>query len=226
MLTQILENSINYEMDKKIDVHNLHEEWLRQPGLCGDYNKLLAQAENDRDKAKERLEVCKANLTEVKARLELNIRKEPEKYDPPTKKSGEINATEGWVSSTILINMKIDDACSKAIQELADAQNALIEANYKVNLYGAGVKAIQDRKAALEHEVYLWSRGYFSVPDLPRPLIEDYQNARLTSQDEAVGILRQIIQKPKDSDDKISDSKDATAEEKERAVASPRRRRM
>ena len=187
------EAGINYEKDKRIDIHNLHEEWLKQPVLCGDYNRLFAQAEKQKDKAKEQIEICRANLTESKARLELLIRKDPEKYDPPLNKKGEISTTEGWFSAVVLLQSKIDPDCILATEQLSNAQNDFIEANYKLNVYSAAVKMVTDRKAALQNAVDLWSRGYFSVPNLPRPSPEEFRNVQETRRDAIVTEAREQI---------------------------------
>jgi len=190
ILDLIDENKINYEMDKNIDLNELHAEWLRQPGLCGNYNKLLAQAERERDKAKEQIPICKANVDEARARLELDIRKSPVVFG-----LGDMKVTESWISSTVIVFFKKNEDCVKTAEELVTAQNNLIEANYKVGVYGSGVKAMVDRKAALEKLVDLWSRNYFSVPTAPRPIPEEYQNVRAMEQDEIVEKQREGLQK-------------------------------
>lgn len=187
ILDPIDESKIDYEKDKWIDVNNLHEEWLRQPGLCGDYNKLLAQAENERDKIKEQIEIARVNMAEARAQLELNIRKTPVLFDL----GSDMKVTESWIANTVLIYLKKNEACIAASEALSEAQSNLIEATYKVGLYGAAVKAIIDRKTALQNEVDLWSRNYFSVPNLPRPAPEQYQKARTDAQDTAMETLRQ-----------------------------------
>ena len=181
------ESGIDYEKDKRIDLNNLHEEWFRQPKLCGDYNKLVAQAEKQKEKAKEYLDICKVDVASARARLDLSIRKEPNKYDPPAKIS------ESWVESAILIQSKINPDCIKAATKLSEAQNELIEVNYKLNVYNAAVKMITDRKAALQNAVDLWSRGYFSVPNLPRPNIEEFRNVQETKRDDVVDEARQQL---------------------------------
>lgn len=194
ILDPIDENSIDYEKDKLIDVHQLHEEWVRQPALAMTYVKLSAQAEKERDKVKERIETSKAALTEAKARLELAIRKEPEKYDPPVNKKGEVDTKEGWFAIKVMLEAKKDPDCVKAGEELAQAQADLIEANYKLNVYNGAVKEMgSGRKAALEHEVTLWAQGFFSVPNVPKPAPEGLRRAEAVihdqvSEQQAVGL--------------------------------------
>lgn len=199
ILDPISEDSVNYSIDKNIDIHNLHEEWRIQPGLVGDYNKLLAQAENERDNIKRKIEVCKANVDESKAKLELGIRKDPKTYDP----TAPDKITEGWVSSNLILQLKKDPDYVKAIAELSQVQEDLIKANYKVGVYTAGVKAMESRKSALENEVNLWSREYFAVPHLPKPLIENYREMRYGQADDKSDMLRQAGQTQQTEQDTI-----------------------
>jgi len=116
MFKKIDENSVNYEKDKNIDIHNLHEEFMRNPSLVGDYIKLRTQAEDEVETSKRKIEISKANFDRAKAKLELDIRKSPEKYDPAISK-----LTENIVSSLMLINIVIDEECVKFQKELTEA---------------------------------------------------------------------------------------------------------
>ena len=200
LMEPVDENSVNYKRDQLVDINNLHEEWRRQSALSNTYNKLLAQAENELDKAKERLEVNKAETALAKAKLELRVRQTPGDYNVPKKKDGSENPTEGWISNTMIVQEKEDEECINAATKLIESQEALIKANLKVSMYTAGVKTIcYTRKSALEQLVFLWSREYFSVPKLPRPLLDDYQGVNLEEQGEAEAKIRQAIQ-PKTED--------------------------
>jgi hypothetical protein len=204
LLEPIDESQVDYNRDKTIDVNKLHEEWLRQPGLCGDYNKILAQAEERRDRVKKKIEICKANLAEQKAILDLMIRKKPEDYDPPINKKGEISTTEAWFVATLLIESKGDEGCVKAAEELSQAQEELIKADLTVAIYNAGVKMIVDKKTSLQNEVDLWTRGYYSVPNLPKPLPEEYINAQELKREDVVAAQRERIQPPILKKDELS----------------------
>jgi len=190
ILTLIDESKVNYEADKNIDVHNLHHEWLRQSDLVGSYYKLRAQSENNLDAAKKKVEITKALFDKEKAILELKIRKDPKSFDPGIEK-----ATEGTISALMLINMDKDAACSKAKQDYEKAQEELIEANNKFRMYYAATKMVEERKSSLENTVILWTRNYFSVPDLPRPLIENFPQATIAKRDENTIEMKQALQR-------------------------------
>lgn len=198
LLVPVNEDVVDYERDKAIDVTALHEEWFRQPELVGKYNRLLAQAQRDVDLIKRKIDLCKAFMAESRAKLEIKIRKDPEAYDPPLNKKGEISTTEAWFNSVLLLEQRKDPDCIEAYDTLDEAQGALIEANYKVAVYNAGAKTMADKKPALENSVLLWTRGYFAVPNLPRPVAEEYMNLQDTKRDEAVSALREKIQSKKD----------------------------
>lgn len=130
---------MNYQDDLQIDINALHEEWLKQPVLYMKYAELAVQAQKERDKAKENLEV-------VRATLDRAMRKEPGNY-------GLDKVTESALSATIVSH-----------PDYLRANDALIEANYKLNLYDAAIKAFEHKKKALENQVQLWTMGYFSIP--------------------------------------------------------------
>lgn len=214
LLSQIDEELIDYDRDKAIDVANLHTEWLRQPDLVGKYNKLEAQAQKEVESVQRKINLCKASLAEARAKLEIKIRKDPETYDPPLNKKGELSTTEAWFNSILLLEQKKDKDCIAEANALDKAQEALIEANYKVGVYHAATKAMADKKVALENAVLLWTRTYFAVPNLPRPIAEEYMNLRDIKRDEAVTALREkaigrkIVKEEdvKEPEDGLSDS--------------------
>ena len=171
---------VDYERDKNIDVHNLHQEWLRQHSLAMDYITLESQTEKEKDKIREQLNVAKANLDKAKALLENKIRKTPLDYDPPMKKvkkgkeeAEEPDLKESWFASALLINMDEDEDCKVALENYRQLNDELIDVNYKLNLYKGAVKAMGvDRKAGIEGVVALWMKGYFSIPKLPKEVAE------------------------------------------------------
>ncbi len=188
MFKVINENDIDYEKDKNVDIHNLHQEFMRNPTLVGNYYKLRGQAEEEMDKAKRQVDVSKSNLDRAKAVLELNIRKTPEKYDSQITK-----LTENIVLSLMLIHLPQDEECAKYQKEYTEAQEKLIDAKRKFDIYYSATKAIEERRSSLENLVTLWSRNYFSVPNLPKPLIEDYQNTFQDDKDQKAIELRKEV---------------------------------
>ncbi len=141
---------MDYEKDMNIDPNSLDVEWLEQPNLMIKYGRVAAQTKLDMDKAKEKLEV-------VKAELDKDIRLNPEKY-------GIIKLTEGVVTSTILLQ-----------PEYKEASEAYIEASYEANMARYAVQAISDRKDALENLVKLHGMQYFAGPSVPRDLSKEWE---------------------------------------------------
>lgn len=139
----------SYMEDLSIDLHALEEEWVIQPQLYMKYAQLAAQAQMDRDRAKEKLDVVRAEVDDA-------IRTEPLEYGAPKDKSGNAKITEAWIAGTIVLQ-----------EEYKDAVQAVNDANYHMNIYRAAVNAFEHRKKALENEVQLWAGGYWSAPHLP-----------------------------------------------------------
>lgn len=127
---------INYVQDLSIDPHNLDEELLNQPVLYMRYSELAAQAQKDRDRAKEKLDV-------VRAEQDKAIREKPELY-------GLAKVTEAAVSSAIL-----------KTGPYQEANNNVIETSYQLNLYNAARSAFDHRKKALDLLVQLLMANYF-----------------------------------------------------------------
>jgi hypothetical protein len=134
------------EMDLKIDLNALHEEWLKQPSLYMKYSDLAAQAARTRDQLKERIDV-------VRAEIDNEIRENLGGYNCPTDKGGAFKPTEAWINATI--------QRQNLFQNASEAYHA---ANYVANLLKGAITAFDHRKKALEMEVMLWQAGYWSTP--------------------------------------------------------------
>ncbi len=141
---------MNYEHDIKIDHDSLDLEWLEQPNLMMRYSRHQAQCAFELDKAKERLEI-------VRAELDKKIRVEPEEY-------GIAKVTETVVANIILMQ-----------QEYKDAQKEVLDAKYEFDIARAAVSAIHGRKDALENLVRLHGMQYFAGPNMPRDLNKELE---------------------------------------------------
>lgn len=139
------EKEFNYEEDLAIDPAILDEEWLRHPQLFMQYSEELANAIEERDYAKDRLDVKKAEL-------DADIRKDPDEY-------GISKVTEAVVAGTVAI-------------EIAEATETdeFRAANKRVALLQGAVRAFEHRKKALENLVQLNIAGFFAGPKEPRDL--------------------------------------------------------
>ena len=141
-------SQLDYEKDIRIDPNALDVEWLEQPELMRKYVKHTADMEKEKDDAKEKLDI-------TKARIEMEIRNNPENF-------GLAKVTEGGILSTILLQ--------EEYQEVSREYN---NAKYEYNIAVAAVKAIDQRKTALENLVRLLSASYFAGPQVPRDLYSE-----------------------------------------------------
>lgn len=123
-----------------IDITRLDEEWLKQPKMMRLATKNEAQAQLEVDEASNNLEL-------IKARLGLLVRSEPEEWDLGKK------PTETAINSIVIQH-----------KDYRKAIETLNEANYKLKVLKGVTKAVEHKKSALEQEVFLWSRDYFSEP--------------------------------------------------------------
>ena len=140
---------LNYEEDIRIDPTALDVEWLEQPELMRKYAVHAAEMEKLRDAAKERLDVGKA-------RIEMEIRNDPKKF-------GLEKVTEGSVQSTILLQ----DEYRQLVQEYNNSK-------YEYGVAVAAVRAVDQRKTALENLVKLLTTSYFAGPKAPRDLYQEH----------------------------------------------------
>lgn len=139
---------LNYAEDVKIDPDALDVEWLGQPELMRKYAKHSADTKRAMDEAKERFEIGRA-------RIEMDIRSDPAAY-------GLSKATEASIQSMILLQ--------KEYQELSREYQ---EARYENDVAIAVVRAVDQRKTALENLVRLLSASYFAGPQTPRDLYQE-----------------------------------------------------
>ncbi len=136
---------LNYAEDVKIDPNALDVEWLRQSELMGKYAGHAATTKKLMDEAKERLEVGKANI-------EMHIRKNPDAY-------GLAKPTEAAIQSTIILQ-----------EDYQGLLKEYQEARYENEIAIAAVRAIDQKKTALENLVRLLGASYFAGPQTPRDL--------------------------------------------------------
>jgi len=141
--------NLNYEQDVKIDPNALDVEWLEQAELMKKYAHHAADTKKDMDEAKERMEAGKA-------RIEMDVRTSPQLYNLE-------KVTEGAIQSTILLQ--------KDYQELVTEYN---KAKYEYDVSVAVVRAIDQRKTALENLVKLLTASYFAGPKAPRDLYQEH----------------------------------------------------
>lgn len=137
---------MNYDKDLEIDGDSLDEEWIKQPRLYMKYARASAEIAAERDHAKEVLDV-------VQAELDIDIRRNPQKYNLPTDKNGIPKVTEGAIKSCILL--------SKEYKLVFDEYT---KTKLEADIILAGLRAMEHRKKALEGLVQLYIGEYFSKP--------------------------------------------------------------
>ena len=139
---------LNYEKDVSIDEQALDVEWLQQAELMRKYATHAGACKKEMDEAKERLETGKA-------RIEMGIRQDPKEY-------GLEKVTEGAIQSTIQLQ-----------EEYQKLNQNYINAKYEYEVATAAVRAIDQKKTALENLVKLLGVSYFAGPQAPRDLTEE-----------------------------------------------------
>lgn len=141
---------IDYERDIQIDETALDVEWLQQPHLMLRYSQHAVEMRKKLDLAKEKLDL-------VRAELDSEIRKDPEKF-------GIAKLTESAIQAAILQNPRY-----------IEANRELIDAKYEADIARSAVEAFQQRKDALENLVRLFGMQYFAGPSVPRDLHEEWE---------------------------------------------------
>jgi len=138
-------SDVNYSADIEIDETALDVEWLNQPKRMLQYCHISAEAQRRTSLAKERREV-------VKARLILEIQKDPEKF-------GLSKTTKDMIEAVVLTH-----------PDYLAASEDYINAEYEQNIAIGTVRAFEQRKSALENLVRLHASQYFAGPSTPRDL--------------------------------------------------------
>jgi hypothetical protein len=145
---------LNYEDDINIDEGALDVEWLEHSRLMFKYCEMTAEAHRKMDLSKE-------NVDFTKARLDKEIRADPDAY-------GVVAGPRGITESAIF-------AAIAAHDEYRDANQKFLDCRYEYEVAQGAVKAFEHRKSALENLVRLHGVSYFAGPQVPRNLAEERQ---------------------------------------------------
>lgn len=137
---------LNLDQDLSIDPDSLDVEWLRQPRLFMKWSEMFADASNELEDAKMKLEVTRA---EVDAAIRLN----PEEF------MGNVKVTEGSISATILTH-----------KDYQAVNQEYLRLRYRADLLKKAVSAMEQKRDALENLVKLHGQNYFAGPSSPRDL--------------------------------------------------------
>ncbi len=137
-----------------IDLEHLEDEWVKQPGLVAKFGELAADARQEFDEAKRRLDVVKADVGK-------KIREDPDEY-------GLSKSTVDAVNAAIILQPEVEEA-----------EQDVINARHEFNVYEAMMTALDNRKKALEGVVYLHGQSYFSIPHDSTGVMEETERADL-----------------------------------------------
>ena len=161
---------MNYENDIRIDESSLDLEWLDQPLLMMRYTRNAAVARKKLEDAKERLEF-------TKAKLDKDIRTNPDDYDLA-------KVTDAAVSSSLLVQ-----------EEYTEAYQTYITAKFEADVAQGAVNAIEQRKSALENLVRLYGLQYFAGPKEPVNITREWKDKKVQERADS-GIAAKLNQKP------------------------------
>ena len=125
------------EQDLEIDKNDLSTACLDQPRRFMKWSVEYAEAVRVRDEAKRKTSVVKSNIN-------MDVRARPSAY-------GIDKVTEGSINAALESN-----------EEVNQAEKAVSDAQYAVNIYSAAKEALDQRRSMLEKLVALYISGYFS----------------------------------------------------------------
>lgn len=186
-------DQLNFQEDLAIDPLNLDEEWLLHPVKYLKYCDAQTDAQRDRDKSKERLEVARAEV-------DMDVRKNPSDYGH----EGDKKPTEAQITSMVYLSEKYQ----KALNEFNDL-------NYEYNMISNAVKAFEHRKKALENYVTLYVTQYVAGPKQPKVvkegkrMVENIRKTTAINQRQAMNEKRRARQAAEQDGDGEPSEKDS-----------------
>jgi len=134
--------SDDYKKDLAIDFHSMDKNWINHSANYMEWGEKWANAVAQRDRAKERLDVVKAELgKEIRTKAQ----------ETKTK------ITEAGINEEVILNSKYQEAT-----------NNVINTNEKVNIFYTTKTAFEHNKSALENMSRLMINGYWSEPSIPQ----------------------------------------------------------
>lgn len=150
----------------EIDKFRLDEEWVKQPKIYQRFSDGLADARKDWEEAKLEASLKKADLEEQDAELDLDIRRQPAKYNLEGK------LTEPMIAKCVLIQKEH----RSAYRDWLDAKREVIKTKHLVDVLEGIVKALDQKKYGLPDMVSLDGRSYFSNPKMRTKAKEEAAN--------------------------------------------------
>ena len=157
------------EVTFTVDRDKLDEEWVNQPDLFHEFARQSADARLALEEKKQELDV-------VRAEIDKDIRERPGRYDAD-------KVTENAIANIIILQPKF-----------AKAQSAVNKARHTLDILQAAVSALEHRKKALEHLVFLHGQEYFSSPRARGVDSEKMRDAEKKSARRTKGMSREDLE--------------------------------
>jgi len=131
---------MGYREDIIIDKFSLDREWMNQPVLFMEWAEKSVEAQFERDKAKEKLDLVRAQIDNE---IRVEIAQENKKM------------TEGAIQAEILQDERYQEANSIYLESVRTAK-----------IMDVAREAFDHRKRALEKITDLWIQGYWADPKI------------------------------------------------------------
>jgi len=166
---------MSFKDDIIIDKFQLEEEWQKQPYLFEKWSTRYAEAVDEKDRLKLKIEV-------VKADIENDIRNDPKKFglgDKPT-----VNAIAAVVTTN---------------EDVVTLTGAYLDAVKNSNILQGVKEAMNHRKSALENLVKLFLNSYYTKPDAPAEFVQKIEEEVAAESQEK--IKKKLRKKMRSNDD-------------------------
>lgn len=127
---------MDFEKDLQIDKYSLDDEWAKQANNFHKWSVQLAEAEMERDRSKE-------NIDLIRAELDMAIRSDPESFGIP-------KVTEAAINSAIITNKKYKETVDEYLK---------LKYNHKI--IQSALESLNHKKYALDNLVRLYLSEYY-----------------------------------------------------------------
>lgn len=166
----------DWEVDSKVDKHNLDMEWEELPGVYQYWAERCGDAKAEKVAAEERLKTVrtetKREIELTRAEVDLSIRDSPVLFGLP----GDKKPSENMIASRILkddVYQKTVELCDEKISE---AVSNLVEAVRNEEIMIGAKNMMSIKKAAVEGLANLYLRDYY--PKIDQAFREEKMNER------------------------------------------------
>jgi len=172
---------LNFEQDVAVDLDNLHEEWALHAHKRKAYADEVAFLSKQIKQQTKLIDVKKSQLKKEEARITITI------------KAINPKATVQQIDAELILST--DTGLKTAQLAFSDEEDKKIEMEYNLNMAQNALKAMDDKKQALENEVVLWSRDYFSTPREKREIMpgKQVQSIKQEIRDEKTQLSRTVV---------------------------------